>query len=138
MSIVSLSAATKVVIDSVSSIAEVHEYETADFESFPAVCITPKSSEGTTLDTGSDLRTYTFILRVYYLRKNNAANVENNLRKAVYDIIDALDSSGRLSGAVDFPVSSAPTNWGYADIAGGTARVAELEIICKKSISITP
>lgn len=137
MSISSLSAAIKTVLTGVSSLREIYEYEKAELSGFPAVCITPSETSAETLDSGNDLRTYRFLVRVYYAMKNDTEDAEVALQEAANDILDALANAGRLGGIVDFPVSAAPGKWGYVDLATGKARTAEIEVICKKAVSIT-
>jgi len=130
MSFVTLAAALKTKLETLTSLAAVHDYEKSKLDNFPVACITASDSPSDTFDTGNNLRDYSFTIRIYDSREDNEAESEARMRAVVDEIIDALDNSQDLGGACHF-LKPAPSKWGYTDQAAGGHRTAEIEIVCR-------
>lgn len=111
--------AVKTLLQGVSSIKYVYDYERADNEGYPCVHLTGGlkfSSE--VADSGRDMRTWYYTIRVIQERDPNergGSEADRILRATVADILDAIDNNNDLD--VSGVLKSTPTvgDAGYQD-----------------------
>jgi len=137
----------KELIDEISGIASVYEYEPEKFENTPVVVIVPSSNEDEYKTSNENTRVYAFDLRIFV---NRSVAPEGNdvdeyadriLRGLVDDVLDKLDSNYGLSG-ISVPtgytfcnMTVSPSSWGIAG-REDEYRVAELDVRCNVSVNL--
>lgn len=137
MSFVSLSAAIKSGLETITDIAAVYEYDNVETTKFPCANITATGNESEYADTSNNQRLYQFNVSVYIERvKWTPAKVERVMREIVDQVLDYFDQNYTLGGACKM-VKAMQSEWAYTTIAQGPARVANIKIECMELVSIT-
>lgn len=98
------------VLNTISSLQEVHNYEKSTFGGYPAVTVTPNEEESDFEATTERMRVYSFNVRLFqetYSQQQpdspKIGNADEILRDAVDDVIAEFDkpTNARLSGNAD-------------------------------------
>jgi len=135
-------------IDSISGIHEVVGYPKLKFAGYPAAYITPSDNSNDYETTQENIRTYAFLLRIFYETKNTGvSNALDKLENIVDTVIDTLDQED-LKGASDRTIGVSlpsgytflnilahPSSWG--EIVGEELIYAEIKVQVRISIDIT-
>jgi len=138
----------KTLLDAQTNIQEVKGYPTLKFNGYPAASVTPSDNDADYETTSENIRTYAFIVRVFYDTK--AVGIEggiDSLEEIVDDVIDAFDqedlkgSSTRTLG-INLPsaytyinVWASPSVW--AEVEGEDLVMAEINVRVRISIDIS-
>lgn len=143
-----LRSQVKSVLDTITAIQEVSGTPKIKFDGYPAAYVVPSDNEGDYESTTENIRTYAFIVRIFYETKNTGvAEALNALEDIIDSVMDAFDeedlkgSSTRLLG-VNLPATytfinvwATPAAW--AEIPGENLLMAELRVRVRVSIDIT-
>lgn len=137
----------KTLMESISKIQEVKGYPTLKFNGFPACYIIPSDNSNDYETTTENVRTYSFIVRVFYSTKD--VTVEQSilaLEDLIDDVIDAIDQED-LKGSdirtigVNLPskytylnVWATPSDWG--EIPEENLLMAEITVRVRVSVDI--
>lgn len=113
MSYVSISAQIKALLEGVTGLNEVYEYEPKELAKYPCATITAQSHQNLFNDTAANRRQYTFMIRCFY-RTDDAAVAESTLQTIADAIISAIETNVTLNGACDFARPTAG-KWLYAE-----------------------
>lgn len=135
-------------VGTISGIQEVANYPKIKFTGYPAAYVVPSDNEGDYETTRENIRTYSFIVRLFYDTK--ASGVEaalNALEDIVDSCLDAFDqedlkgASSRVIG-VNLPsdytyinVWAAPSLW--SEVIGENLIMAELKVRVRISIDVS-
>jgi len=137
MSYIDLRTAIISRIQTLTKIEEVFGYPQPKPDKMPYATVEALENASEYADTASNLRIYTFRIRLYYARtidETNADMLENAelaVLRALDDLLDDFDTNYTLSGACD-GIIAVESKVDYATTAFGTARMAEIELKCRK------
>lgn len=136
------------VLETVSAIQEVAAYPKIKFDGYPAAYVVPSDNDGDYETTSENIRTYAFIVRIFYDTK--ASGVENaiaSLEGIVDSVLDAFDQEDLKSSADRLLGISLPTNYTFinvwaspaewSEIPGENLVMAEVRVGVRVSIDIT-
>jgi len=111
MSYTDIGLAIKGKLDTISQLLEVFNYEPKELTQYPCATISAKSHENAFNDLCANVRTYKFIIRLYY-RFDVAADAESVLRSVTDLVVTELENDPTLAGAVDYAVpTKTDTDW---------------------------
>lgn len=136
------------VISTVTDIQEVAGYPKIKFEGYPAAYVVPSDNEGDYETNKENIRTYAFIVRLFYETKDTgieqALNALEDIVDSVMDKFDEEDLKGsdtRILG-MNLPATymfinvwATPSNW--SEIPGENLVMAELRVRVRISIDVT-
>ncbi len=89
----------KTLLDGVSTISETSKAPKMKFGSYPAATVTPSDQEGDYETTTENIRTYAFMVRVFYETKDTSVeDAIAALEEVIDSVIDAFDQDD-LKGA---------------------------------------
>jgi hypothetical protein len=135
MSYVSISAQIKAILDTISEIKSVYNYNEKSLNTYPAAVIVAASHANRFSDLAANQRDYTF--KVYIFHPTNtatdAASAESILRTLADALITAVETNVTLNGSCDW---AAPTmgSWGY-DQREVPVRFIEITIVARKRVN---
>jgi hypothetical protein len=113
MSYVSITAQLKAILEAVTGLNEVYDYEPKELLKYPCATITAQSHQNLFNDTAANRRQYTFTIRCFY-RTDDAATAESTLQGIADSVISAIETNVTLNGACDFARPTA-SKWLYAE-----------------------
>lgn len=136
------------VLETLSELQEVASYPKIKFDGYPAAYVVPSDSEGDYETNKENVRTYAFIVRVFYDTKasgiDDAISALQGLVDSALDAFDQEDLKGsndRLLG-LNLPsnytyinVWASPAEW--SEIPGENLVMAELRVRVRVSVDIT-
>lgn len=139
--IVNISTSIVAKLQGVSGIVAVYAYEPDKPTNggYPFATVTPQAFSGEFGDTIRNLRTYTYVVRVYQERTETAfgnEKAERLAREMVDEILTAFDADTTLSGRVKW-VKPARGSLDYADREIGDTRIIEIELECMNVVPST-
>lgn len=133
------------VLQGISTIQEVASSPKVKFNGYPAAHVIPSDNSGDYETTTENVRTYSFIVRVFYdTKETDIGTALTALEEVVDSVIDAFDQED-LKGTTNRTVGmSLPNNYTFLNIFACPGRYGELpedqllmaEIIVKVRISI--
>lgn len=131
MSYSTLSGYIKTLLQGVSGVLYVYDYEKPELVGYPCITVTATSSDVEDVDTANNFRNYTFTVRVYQeITKDGrgADNGERIMRTIVDSVIDKFDKDITLGGncLMCRPVTG---QWFWVD-REKEHRAAEIEVKC--------
>jgi hypothetical protein len=138
-----IKAKIKSVIEDITEVQEVNDYERVGFDGFPAVNITMAGNDSNFWSTATNQRAYNFIIRVFIPLKgspyegefdNSKQLAEKTMSDVVDEILNTFDQSTEMNRTVDI-LRAAPSNWGYVETAEGWSRSADIRLQCVKFTS---
>lgn len=137
----------KTLLESISEIQQVAGYPTLKFTGFPSAYVVPSDNSADYETTDENIRTYSFIVRVFYETKRKT--VEEAL-DALDDIVDSvvdkfdqedLKSDGARTLGVGLPggytfinIWASPSNWG--EVESAELLMAEINVSVRISVEI--
>lgn len=135
-------------VSGISGIQQVSNSPRLNFTGYPAATVTPSDQESDYQTTTENVRTYAFIIRIFYETKNTGiADALNALEDIVDSVLDAFDqedlksASARVvginlpSGYTFLNIWATPSVWG--EIPDQELIMAELKVRIRLSIDIT-
>lgn len=148
MSFQTLRPQVKAVVDTISALQEVSAYPKIGFEGYPAAYVLPSTNSGDYETTTENIRTYGFLVRVFYETKHGGiSNAFDALESIIDSLIDAFDeedlkgSDTRLIG-VNLPakytfinVWASPSFWG--ELPDQQLVMAEISVRIRLSVDVT-
>ena len=148
MSWSTLRGQVKNVLDTVTAIQEVSSAPKIKFTGYPAAYVVPSDNTGDYETTSENVRTYAFIVRIFYETKaTGVADALDALEDIVDSVLDAFDkedlkgSSTRLLG-INLPtgytflnVWATPSSW--AELPGENLIMAELKVAVRVSVDVS-
>jgi len=133
MSFVSIIAAIKSILQGITDIQEVWDYDKGTFTGYPAVVVYPSENRNDFETTSQNRRQYVFTVRVHIPMEATGATdhekADRVMREVLDLIIDAFDKKYTLNGAVQLSFAT-PSVWGYQTRESGVIRVAEIKLTC--------
>lgn len=138
----------KTLLESVSGIQEVSSSPKVKFTGYPAAYVVPSDNEGDYETTTENIRTYAFIVRLFYETKDTGvATALDALEDIVDSVLDKFDledrkgSSTRTVG-VSLPATytyiniwAAPSVW--SELVGENLLMSEIRVRVRVSIDIS-
>lgn len=138
----------KAVVDTVTELQEVSLYPKVQFDGFPAAYVLPSTNSGDYETTTENIRTYGFLVRVFYETKKNGIGAAFSALESIVDsLIDAFDEEDlkgvatRLVG-VSLPakytfinVWASPSFWG--ELPDEQLVMAEISVRVRLSVDIS-
>lgn len=127
MSYQSIRQSIKTLIDSVSGLADVKNKPTLNFSGYPAVTIVQQDFENQFLSRDENLRTYTFMVRVFYDSASGGVNnAVSNLETVVENITNKIDDeeaieiTRTIASSLDsnetlIAIESVPNEWNFVE-----------------------
>ncbi|MDL2342306.1 MAG: hypothetical protein QFB87_04495 [Patescibacteria group bacterium] len=104
----------------------VYDYAATQFDSYPAVIITPASGAAVFADTSRNQYNYTFSILCFYTRLSMESLAESTLTALVDDITTRLANNTVINNNVSTFCKPVGTQWGYAKIADVDTRSVSL------------
>jgi hypothetical protein len=140
-------AIMNIISASVDRVKDVSNYEKAHFRGFPAVCVFMSENENDFFSTAENMRSFTFIIRIYELledvpisdvSESAKQRAENVLEGVVSQILDEFDkrSNITLNGEIDYLIPL-PSSWDIVPTPIGYCRTADIKLICNKIYDVT-
>lgn len=143
-----LRSQVKTLVEANSDIQEVVGYPKIKFNGYPAAYVVPSDNSGDYETTQENIRTYAFLVRVFYETKQSGVETAiSALEGIIDDLLDAFDqedlkgASSRTLG-ISLPtgytfinVWATPAQW--SEIVGEELIMAELRVRLRVSIDIT-
>ncbi len=127
----------KTTLDGISGINVVYGSEVSKFSGFPAVTLTPAENSDATLDTASNERTYSFLVRVFNeFDTESAETVDAEMMALVDTILDEIDSADYSSSGAFFNPKIAIGGFKFLENEGGWLRIFEFTVELRKKISL--
>ncbi len=136
-------------LETLSTIHEVSNSPKVKFGGYPAAHIVPSDNESDYETTTENVRTYAFMVRVFYETKvKGVAGALEALEKIVDSVLDLFDQedqkgSGSRTVGVDLPtrytylnIWSVPAGWG--EVQGEELIMAQLAVRVRISVDIQP
>lgn len=98
-------------LQTVSGIADVQPLPTLDFSGYPAVTVAPSDLESDYESQSENLRTYAFMVTVFYDASiGGVANAINKVEETIDSIIDRIDQEEKI-GATRVIGANLPSNY---------------------------
>lgn len=135
---VTLSGYIKTLLESISQIKFVYEYEKPDLLGYPACTITSADSEVEEMDTGFNFRTFGFKVRIYQeIEKGGRGPGEGEriMRVLLDAVLTKFDQDIGLGGNC-IRCKPVPGVWGWSD-REKIHRVAEVTLKCLVKVDRT-
>lgn len=121
----------------ITTCQDVSDYEKTRFKGFPAVTVVCSGNENDYYSTAQNLRVFGFVIRIYEQLENvpevdavsdNAKErAEEIMERVVSEMLDTFDEFYEFGGNADY-CKATPSAWGYAKLAHGWCRVAEIKL----------
>jgi len=135
MSYVSIGTQIKAILDGVSGLNAVFNYNEKAIDKWPAAIIVASSHSNKFSDLAANQRDFTF--KVYMFHPTNTAtsdeDAEGILRALADAVITAIEGNVTLNGACDWASPTVGT-WGY-DQREVPVRYVELTIVARKRVN---
>lgn len=138
----------KTLLSTLSTFQEVSNYPKMKFNGYPAATVTPSDQTGDYETTKENVRTYCFIVRVFYETKNTgietALDALEDIVDSVIDLFDKEDLKGSATRTVGISLPSGytfvniwatPSLWG--EIPGEELLMAEIKVRVRINIDLT-
>jgi hypothetical protein len=101
MSVISIRDILKTKLQSISSVQEVVEYPTEEFNGYPAVVIGFNDMESSFETTSENKRIYNFNIHIIEnITNSNVKEARRIVEETIDDVIEALDQDQQLAGIV--------------------------------------
>jgi len=135
MSFVSIIAQIKLLLEAITDIKEVYDYDRGTFSGYPAAVIYPTENKNDFETTTQNRVQYVFTIRLHEPMESTSATdhakADRILREVVDKVIAKFDKNYTLNNAVHFCYAT-PSVWGYQTRETGAVRVAEIKLTCVK------
>ena len=129
----------------ITTIQDTANYDKTTFRGFPAVCVVCSGNENDYWSNAENQRAFGFIIRIYHiiedvpqpdlLSDSAKEKAEGVMERVVSQMLDAFDEFYEFGGNADF-CRATPSAWGYAKLACGWCRVAEINLEVVKQYTI--
>lgn len=131
MSYVAIAAQLKTLMQTISEINVVYDYEEKQLNKFPAATITSSSHQNAFNDLGGNRRNYSHVIRLY-VRAEDEAAAERVMRIIVDRVIAVIESNISLGGSCDY---ATPTEgrWAY-EYREFPVRICEITVDAHKRV----
>lgn len=104
-------------LDAQTSIQEVASYPKLKFNGYPAAYVVPSENSGDYETTQENIRTYAFLVRIFYETKSTTVeSALDNLEDVVDTVLDALDQEELLAASSRTIGVSLPTGYTFLNI----------------------
>lgn len=126
--------------------ADIQEFPTTSFSGVPAATIAPSDNTSDYATNIQNMRTYAFLIDIYYPIETAAGGNENAfsiMRRLVDVVLDALDNSNDLNlnnqygssydTICDF-LRPVPSNWAMVETGSGDMLTARVTVQCAKTV----
>lgn len=138
----------KTVLESIPEIQEVVSYPKIKFGGYPAAYVVPSDNDNDYETTSENIRTYSFIVRLFYETKStgveNALNALEDIVDSVLDAFDQQDLKGSTTRTVGIGLPAnylflniwaAPSVW--SELVGENLIMSEVRVRVRLSIDVT-
>jgi hypothetical protein len=105
----------------------VFDYAATQFDSYPAVIVTPASSNSQFGDTARNQYTYTFSILCFYSRLNMEQLAETTLTALADDITSRLANNAVINNNTSTFCRPVNTTWGYATVSDVDTRTCSMQ-----------
>lgn len=134
MSYVSISSAIATLLNTVTELNQVTEYEPKEVKKYPAAAITPLGHDNAPYDIAANRRVFSFIVRLYYRIDDGVGTTyEGVMRDLVDKVLNKLESSVTLNGSCDFSLAT-KAKWLFQE-REVPVRVVEISIDAVKRVN---
>ena len=117
MSWTTLRPQLKTVLDSISTIEETSNSPKMKFGGYPAATVTPSDQEGDYETTTENIRTYAFMIRVFFETKDTSvADGISALEEVIDSVIDAFDQEDMKGAATRTVGINLPAGYTFINI----------------------
>lgn len=105
----------------------VFDYAATQFDTYPAVVVTPASSQSQFADTARNQYNYTFTILCFYSRLKMEQLAEDTLTALADDIADRLANNTVINNNISTFCKPVRTQWGYAQVADVDTRTVSMQ-----------
>ena len=115
-----------------AAFADVEQYPTTTFTGSPAATVAPSDIASDYATTVQDLRTYAFVVDLYYPIEDTNGGVANaftQMSTLVDTTLDAFDNSNDLNNTCQM-LRPVPGSWSLIETSFGTAVTARITLKC--------
>lgn len=106
----------------------VYGYAATQFDSYPAIIITPNQGRSQFADTARNQYIYSFNILCFYARLNNEQTAEDALTALVDDVTSRLANNQTINNNTSTFCKPIQSKWGYAKVADNDTRTVALTI----------
>lgn len=126
MNIQTISDQIVAILNGVSEIKYVYDYEEAEPSGYPCATVTPADQNASFADTSRNERHYIFSIKVKQERTSQGANKSENIMRGLVDsLVSTFDANYNLNNACNF-AHPIPSRWFYQSAPDVDVRVAEI------------
>jgi hypothetical protein len=131
MSYVSISAKLIELLDQITQIEQLYNYQPDSIQTYPAAVVTASGHQDTFRDTAANNRRFTFLIRLYY-RTDAEQDAESILQDLTDKVIAKLEANVTVAGVWDIlrPLSA---SWTYHDEK--PERIVEITVSAEKRVA---
>lgn len=131
MTYVSIATQLKTLLQSITELSTVYDYEAKELNRYPCATLTAGSHKNNFQDTAANRRQFVFTIRLYN-RTDSAADGERIMRVVADKVIQAVETNITLNGSCDWAAPSEGV-WGYQE-REVPVRVCEITVIAVKRV----
>jgi hypothetical protein len=133
---VTLKAAVKAKLETVSILQHVTDYHTADITGWPAATFEPSGNSAELFTNDDNFRGYGFsIVLLQEMSEAGREKAIDILCETVDAVISAFDEDFNLGGACHF-MQAAPSDWSEVTMGNGAVKVALINLTCMKEVTV--
>ncbi len=132
MTYVSISGQIKTLLESITELNAVYDYEEKNLQKYPCATITAVAHKNEFVDLAANKRRFTFIIRLYN-RTDSASDGERIMKIVADKVMQKIESNVTLGGSCDFAIPS-EGKWGYQD-REVPVRVCEITVEALKRVN---
>lgn len=132
MSYVTIAAQLKTILQTITELNQVYDYEPKELLKYPCATITSTSHKNEFNDLAANRRIFTFTIRIYN-RTDIASDAETIMRIVADRVITTIEGNVTLNGSCDW-ASPTEGKWGFAE-REVPVRICEIAIEAAKRVN---
>lgn len=113
MGYVTIAAQLKSLLEGVSGLNAVYDYDAKELKKYPAATITAQGHQGAFSDLQANRHEYAFVIRIYY-QTEDAASAESVMRTVVDAVMNEIETHTTLNDTCSWARPS-EASWGFLE-----------------------
>lgn len=131
MTYVSIAVQLKTLLQSITELSTIYDYEAKELNQYPCATLTASSHKNDFQDTAANRRSFVFTVRLYN-RTDSASDGERIMRVVADKVMQTIEANVTLNGSCDWATPSEGV-WGYQE-REVPVRVCEITIVVLKRV----
>ena len=132
MSYVTIAAQLKILLQTITELNQIYDYEPKELLKYPCATITSSGHRNEFNDLAANRRVFTFIIRIYN-RTDSASDAETIMRTVADRVISVVEGNITLNGSCDW-ASPTEGKWGFAE-REVPVRICEITVEAVKRVN---